>query len=182
METFSALLAICAGNSPVPGEFPTQRPVTRSFDVYFDLRPNKWLSKQSWGWWFESLSWSLSRQRNVTPPTDGVELSGTGGILTQNDQIWGLYMCRNASWKVLFSVWNLQQDIDEPLHNIPAITHAGGIIKILSQLKISRRKGKITFSQITQGASATMSLTTGSFFSHICDHYLTHAITSVVVL
>ena len=51
METFSALLAICAGNSPVPGEFPTQRPVTRSFDVYFDLRPNKRLSKQSWGWW-----------------------------------------------------------------------------------------------------------------------------------
>ena len=47
METFSALLAICAENSPVPGEFPTQRPVTRSFDVYFDLRPNKRLSKQS---------------------------------------------------------------------------------------------------------------------------------------
>ena len=56
METFSALLAICAGNSPVPGEFPTQRPVTWSFDVYFDLRPNKRLSKQSWGWWFETLS------------------------------------------------------------------------------------------------------------------------------
>ena len=34
METFSALLAICAGNSPVPGEFPAQRPVTRSFDVF----------------------------------------------------------------------------------------------------------------------------------------------------
>ena len=48
METFSALLAICAGNSPVPGEFPTQRPVTRSFDVFFDLRLNKRLSKQSW--------------------------------------------------------------------------------------------------------------------------------------
>ena len=46
METFSALLAICAGNSPVPGEFPTQRPVTRNFIVYFDLRPNKRLSKQ----------------------------------------------------------------------------------------------------------------------------------------
>ena len=41
METFSALLAICAGNSSVPGEFPTQRPVTQSFDVYFDLHPNK---------------------------------------------------------------------------------------------------------------------------------------------
>ena len=53
METFSALLAICvgefAGNSQVPGEFPTQRPVTQSFDVLFDLRLNKRLSKQSWG-------------------------------------------------------------------------------------------------------------------------------------
>ena len=38
MKTFSPLLAICAGNSPVPGEFPAQRPVTRSFDVFFDLR------------------------------------------------------------------------------------------------------------------------------------------------
>ena len=45
METFSALLAFCAGNSPGTGEFPTQRPVTRSFDVTFDLRPNKPLSK-----------------------------------------------------------------------------------------------------------------------------------------
>ena len=38
METFSELLALCAGNTPVPGEFPAQRPVTRSFDVFFDLR------------------------------------------------------------------------------------------------------------------------------------------------
>ena len=40
METFSALLVICAGNSPVSGEFPAQRPVTRSFDVFFDLGLN----------------------------------------------------------------------------------------------------------------------------------------------
>ena len=59
METFSALLAICAGNSPVPGEFPAQRPVTRSFDVFFDLQPNKRLSKQWWGWWFETPSWTI---------------------------------------------------------------------------------------------------------------------------
>ena len=45
METFSALLALCAGNSPVTGELPAQRPVTRSFDVIFDLRPKKRLSK-----------------------------------------------------------------------------------------------------------------------------------------
>ena len=49
METFSALLAICVGNSPVTGEFPAQRPVTRSFDAFFDLRLNKRLSKQLWG-------------------------------------------------------------------------------------------------------------------------------------
>ena len=40
METFTALLAICAGNSPVIDEFPAQRPVTRSFNVFFDLHPN----------------------------------------------------------------------------------------------------------------------------------------------
>ena len=41
METFSTLLALCAGNSPVTGEFPAQRPVTRSIDVFFDLRLKK---------------------------------------------------------------------------------------------------------------------------------------------
>ena len=53
METFSALLALCGENYPAPGEFPPQRPVTRSFDVFFDVRLNKPLSKQSWGWWLE---------------------------------------------------------------------------------------------------------------------------------
>ena len=48
-----------------PGEFPTKRPVTRSFDVFFDLRLNKRLSKQPWGWWFELPSWSLWCQCNV---------------------------------------------------------------------------------------------------------------------
>ena len=62
METFSALLALCAGNSPVTGEFPSQRPVSRSFAVFFDLRLNKRLSKQSWGWWFEAPSRSLCRE------------------------------------------------------------------------------------------------------------------------
>ena len=47
-----------------PGEFPAQRPVTRSFDVFFDLRPNKILSKQPWDWWFETPPWSLWRQCN----------------------------------------------------------------------------------------------------------------------
>ena len=58
------ILAICAGNSPVPGEFPAQRPVTRRFDVFFDLRLNNRLSKYSWGWWFETLWRPLWRQCN----------------------------------------------------------------------------------------------------------------------
>ena len=62
---FLALLAICAGNSPVPGEFPVQRPVTRRFDV-FDLRLNKRLSKQSCGWWFETLPCPSWRHFNVS--------------------------------------------------------------------------------------------------------------------
>ena len=48
METFSVLLVLCVGNSPVTGELPAQRPVTQSFDVFFDLRLNTRLSKQSW--------------------------------------------------------------------------------------------------------------------------------------
>ena len=45
-------------------EFPAQRPVTRSFDVFFDLRPNERLSKQPWGWWFDTPSRPLWRHSN----------------------------------------------------------------------------------------------------------------------
>ena len=62
METFSVQLAICAVNSR---EFPSQRPVKRSFDVSFDLRLNKRLRKQSWGWRFETLLLPLWRHCNV---------------------------------------------------------------------------------------------------------------------
>ena len=61
-----------------PGEFPTQRPVTRSFDAFFDLRLNKRLSKQPWGWWLPS--WPLWRQCNemrcvMIPPSEKVRSS-----------------------------------------------------------------------------------------------------------
>ena len=42
-------------------------PVTRGFDVFFDLRLNKRLSKQSWGWWFETLSRPFGRHRDGIP-------------------------------------------------------------------------------------------------------------------
>ena len=59
MGTFSALLALCEGNPPVTCGFPSQRPVTRSFDVFFDLHLNKRLSKQ-----FETPSRPLWRHCN----------------------------------------------------------------------------------------------------------------------
>ena len=67
METFSELLVLCAGNSPVTGEFPSQRSV--SADVFFDLCLNKrlGLSKQSWDWWFETPSRWLGRHCNDNP-------------------------------------------------------------------------------------------------------------------
>ena len=64
MKTFSVLLVTCAGNSLVTGEFHAQRTVTRSFDVFFDLLLNTRLSKQWWGWWFETQSRPLWRHRN----------------------------------------------------------------------------------------------------------------------
>ena len=70
-----------------PGEFPTQRPVTRSFDVFLDLRLNKRLSKQWWGWWFETPSWSLWRHRN--------EMSII--VLEIYDHYLGLYITRVRS-------------------------------------------------------------------------------------
>ena len=63
-ETFSALLAICVRNSMVTGEFPAQRPVMWTFDVFNDLRLNKRMSKESWVWWFEMPSRPLWRQCN----------------------------------------------------------------------------------------------------------------------
>ena len=62
---FPRYLSFVVGNSTVTGEFPVQRPVTRSFDVFFNLRLNKQLSKQSKRWWFMMPSRSLWRHCNV---------------------------------------------------------------------------------------------------------------------
>ena len=65
MNTFSALLALCAGNLPVTGEFHSPRPVTRSCNVFSYLRLNKRMSKQSRRRWFETPSRLLWRHCNV---------------------------------------------------------------------------------------------------------------------
>ena len=77
------------GNSPVTGEFPSQRPVARGFDVFFYLRLNKWLSKQSWGWGFETPSGSLWRHCNESAH---FPLTGTSPIMTfdhTSHRLWG---------------------------------------------------------------------------------------------
>ena len=91
METFSALLTLCAGTSPVTDEFHAQRPVTRSFDVFFDLRVNKRLSEQSWGWWFETPARSLWRHCN--------------SVLTY--QLWSNTGIVNALVPIQWKFWSL---------------------------------------------------------------------------
>ena len=104
METFSALLAICAGNSPVPGEFSAQRLVTRSFDVVFDLHLNKRLSKQSWGWWFETPSHPLWRHRNerleyMILQTISSNIFVEGKVLYSCSNLTETYPLRSIIWK-----------------------------------------------------------------------------------
>ena len=69
METSSALLAICPGDSPVTGEFPAKTPVTRNFEVFFDLRLNELLSKHSWGWWLRRhrAHYDVTVMHNIYP-------------------------------------------------------------------------------------------------------------------
>ena len=64
METFSALPTFCTGNSPITGEFPAQRSMTRNLEVFCYLRLNQRLSKQSRCWWFETPSHSLWQHCN----------------------------------------------------------------------------------------------------------------------
>ena len=118
MEPFSALLAFCAGNSPVTGEFPSQRPVTRSFDVFFDVRLNKRLSKQSWCWWFETPSRSLCRHRNALyNRTIWYTLFCYFSVLcvrvcaSARVCVYAIYTwCRKSMWKwILFLVWAITQ-------------------------------------------------------------------------
>ena len=89
METFSAVLSLCAGNSPVSGEFPAQRPVTRSFDLFFDLCLNNRLSKQLWGWWFETPSCPLWRHCNhlqIIHLLDNVPSNKSGWLWHDSDK------------------------------------------------------------------------------------------------
>ena len=95
METFYTLLTLCAGNSPVIGEIPSQMPVTRSFDAVIDLRPNKRLSKPSRRRWFEMPSRSLWRHCNDSPRL----------LLGHWNIFWQLFEYFSSSEGILWDWW-----------------------------------------------------------------------------
>ena len=102
METFSALLVLCAGNSPVTGEFPSQRPVTQSFDGFFDLRLNKRLGKQSRRWWFETPWCWLWRHCNDEFPCHGVIMHFPCVLLTVFTHYFGALLDTKYSYSTWF--------------------------------------------------------------------------------
>ena len=114
-----------------PGEFPPQRPVTLSFDVFFDLHLNKRLSKQTWGWWFETPSWSLWRQCNEvmvirsmisTVPTTSPMLYGVSEWAVKPSIFWTSRAW--AFWGVVYItvVWHLTSHRAMKCHDMDCIS------------------------------------------------------------
>ena len=154
MEIFSVLLAICEGNSPVTGEFPAQKPVTRSFDVFFDVRLNKPLSKQSWGGWFEMLSRTFWRHCN-----DLLEHS-FGVSVTNRERL--NQECK--TWTIFSSVYN---------YAMQSITHTQNLDKSYSALSIYRGHFSLKNSQKTPHSSPVRAMYMVAFASAKPDRSFT---------
>ena len=106
---FRVIGPLC-GNSPFTGEFPTKWPVARGIDVFFDLRMNKRLSKQSWGWWFEAPSRPLWRHCNVImEPIYHEDIMHHNVIPEQNITVFTncskYYKLKELLIKSVFGVW-----------------------------------------------------------------------------
>ena len=124
METFSALLPNCAGKSPVTGEFPAQRPLTRSFDVFFDLHLHKQLTKQWSGRWFQTPSRPLWRHcivamaSQITSRSIVCSIASTSSwqkslaflILFRNRKLF--LMAHDKSWVSRNDAWILKWKFD----------------------------------------------------------------------
>ena len=118
---------------PLRGEFtgdrwiPSQRPVTRSFDVFFDLRLHKPLSKQSWSWWFETPSHPLWRHCNVKTKHNNIEGASYGTLHIRyetcekhyNDAIMGAMASQSPALRVFtqpFIQLQIKENVKAPLH------------------------------------------------------------------
>ena len=102
-----------------PVEFPAQKSVTRSFDVFFDLRLNKRLSKQPWGWWFETPSWSLWRQCHVLKLISNHNILFRYPIVLKSWTEWNLaFLCNVYTLKCLALKVILLLSIQNQWYNI----------------------------------------------------------------
>ena len=140
------------------GESPTQRPVMRSFDVFFDLHRNKRLSKQSWGWWFGTLSRPLWRQRNAvkckkSEPqwTDWIEMMLTQQNLKLNNRWHHCYMSTYDSQlqsadRDLYLLSNILSIKSRPW-NLGAVSIRKTVLPSMAipMLKIRRPNGRLIF-------------------------------------
>ena len=113
METFSALLTLSVGNQPFTGGCPSQRPVTRSFDVFFDLCLKKRLGKQSRCRWIETPSRPLWRHYTVTK------------LFTMNNNITSRITLLSSQYLIMpFVKINRSQAVKEACRkNLPRSTH-----------------------------------------------------------
>ena len=113
-----------------PRWIPAQRPGTRSFDVFFDLLLNKWLSKQPWGWWFEAPSWSLWRQCNVVHVSHARKTHGIDDACTRQwtgstiqDHLYDAYegILRNVSdiWTKITKISSMECKLCQMFCKIP---------------------------------------------------------------
>ena len=106
------LLALWKGNPTVTGGFSSLRPVTRSFDIFFNLRFNKWLDKQSRRRWFETPSRSLWRHSNVSclwphlPQVSNIRRTLVGNKIVDHSDVVGVSPVGAASTTSSFSTWH----------------------------------------------------------------------------
>ena len=128
------------------GEFPAQRAVTRSF-VFFDLRLNKRLSKQSWGWWFETLSHPLWRHCN-----DGIFICCIVGFVRwAYYSVWVWRYLRNAGnmWKyVILRTWYLTPKLEKWLICLIAFPPLSKLIVISQVVPICLHGNKSVLVQV----------------------------------
>ena len=108
MEAISALLALCARNSPVTGEFPAQRPVTRSFNVFLDLRLNQQLSKQWILRCFKTPFRPLWRYcHEVKLGNDSLHLVSRTSKVMPRSRWWRIHSDKSVEWFEMISRWQL---------------------------------------------------------------------------
>ena len=122
MGTFSALLALCEGNSPVTTAVPWQKPVMRSIDIFFNLRLNKRLSKQSRRRWFENMlnhpkSYDSEGQEKMGIPFDEPYQSINANLCKNNWMQEATFVTKNQHYLIDMHELPLILDIKLTLTN-----------------------------------------------------------------